>query len=411
MAIDEKFRLESVLTALSRALDLASSGLSSHHEMVAIAAHRLGRSVGMSGRDLEDLCCAALLHDIGSSTNIDCLRTERLDGEESAEIHAHAVIGARRLRSSALLSPYFQLVEQHHARWDGRHGLGLQGTEIPLGSRVIHLADRFCSILSRSRGTQNAVQNALRSLASGTNTAYDPRLVEALRDIASSEAFVLDLTSGYGASMIAQLPLPSASLVTVDALIDIAQVFAEVIDAKSAFTNRHSARVAFIASALASEFGFSSVETRHFAIAGLLHDIGKLVVPSEVLESPRGLSPDEVAMMRTHPYYTLHILGSIDGFEVLARWAAYHHERLDGRGYPFRLSEPDLPLGARIISVADIVAALSEDRPYRSAMHEREVRAELLARVSDGALDGSVVRMALNMLPELRGVWPGRRAS
>ncbi|MGC8574942.1 MAG: HD-GYP domain-containing protein [Caldisericum sp.] len=103
-------------------------------------------------------------------------------------------------------------------------------------------------------------------------------------------------------------------------------------------------------------------------IAGYLHDLGKLAVPKEILEKPDKLSTEEFNVVKSHTYYTYRILSCIPNFETINRWASFHHERLDGSGYPFRLSAFDLPLGSRIMAVADVFTALTEDRPYRAGM-------------------------------------------
>src|SRR3990167_2949515 len=119
-------------------------------------------------------------------------------------------------------------------------------------------------------------------------------------------------------------------------------------------------------------------------IAALLHDIGKLSVPDEILEKPGGLSTEEFNIMRGHTYFTYHILNSIDGFDTISEWAAFHHEKLNGRGYPFHLKEGQLSIGSRIMAVSDKFSALSEDRPYRKSLTNNEIIANLNIMVDSG---------------------------
>ena len=109
-------------------------------------------------------------------------------------------------------------------------------------------------------------------------------------------------------------------------------------------------------------------------IAGLLHDLGKLAIPNEILEKPEKLTEEEYLLIKQHTYYTYRILQGIDNFEKIAQWAAYHHETLDGTGYPFRISEDSLSLGSKILAVADVFTALTEDRPYRESLSEEKVK-------------------------------------
>jgi HD-GYP domain-containing protein (c-di-GMP phosphodiesterase class II) len=126
-------------------------------------------------------------------------------------------------------------------------------------------------------------------------------------------------------------------------------------------------------------------------IAGLLHDLGKLQIPDEILESPGALADSEQATIRSHSYETFQILRSIDGLGEIADWAAYHHESLNGNGYPFRLRGRDLTVEARIIRVADIFQAMAQDRPYRGPMSPARILEHLLLLAERGELDTRVV--------------------
>src|SRR5262249_26032118 len=144
--------------------------------------------------------------------------------------------------------------------------------------------------------------------------------------------------------------------------------FAEVIDAKSPYTYRHSMGVASAAVQISEELGLAPNTVTMVRRAALLHDVGKLSVSNAILEKPGKLDESEWAIMKLHPVYTEKILKNIAGFEHLAFIAGAHHERLDGKGYPNGLGADDLPLPARIICVADVYQALSEKRPYRDSL-------------------------------------------
>ena len=131
-------------------------------------------------------------------------------------------------------------------------------------------------------------------------------------------------------------------------------------------------------------------------IAGLLHDLGKLVVPNAILEKPAGLTPNEFAVIKQHTYYTYSTLGTIAGMRQIAEWAAFHHERLDGAGYPFRRDGPSISLGSRIMCVADVFTALAEDRPYRKGMTPERVTGIMQDMASRGLQDRRIVQMLLD---------------
>ena len=147
----------------------------------------------------------------------------------------------------------------------------------------------------------------------------------------------------------------------------------KLIDFRRPFTAMHSAGVAESAVFLARKAGMSEEECARMRIAGNLHDIGKLRVPREILEKPGKLTDREFNIMKEHAYYSYRILSRVSGFEDIAAWAAFHHEKLDGSGYRFHLDKAKIPLGSRIMAVADIFSATTEDRPYRKGMEKERV--------------------------------------
>jgi putative nucleotidyltransferase with HDIG domain len=178
---------------------------------------------------------------------------------------------------------------------------------------------------------------------------------------------------------------------SLDDAINIAEIFATIIDRMSSFTATHSRSVAKIAAFLAEIKGFSADEVKNMKIAGLLHDLGKLAIPNEILEKPGKLNNGEVVIIRQHTYYTYRILEQIDNFDTIAKWAAYHHETLDGQGYPFRIKEESIPLGSKIVAVADIFVALTENRPYRENLSEIKVKSIIFKMAENGKIDKSIV--------------------
>lgn len=163
----------------------------------------------------------------------------------------------------------------------------------------------------------------------------------------------------------------------------------------------HSAGVAASARKLAEIIGMSKKECRMIEIAGNLHDIGKLVVPNSILEKPGRLTDAEFNIIKEHPYYTRMILSDIDGFERITEWAGNHHEKLNGRGYPRHLSADDLDIGARIMAVADIFSAITEDRPYRKGMDRKQAMDIMDENVKFGAISGEIVQLLRDHYDEI----------
>jgi putative nucleotidyltransferase with HDIG domain len=153
----------------------------------------------------------------------------------------------------------------------------------------------------------------------------------------------------------------------------ICEAFADVVDAKSPYTFRHSLGVTDAAVGIAQRLGLTSARVDFVRRAALLHDLGKLSVPNTILDKPGKLDPGEWQAMRDHPVQTRRILERVSAFRELALVAGEHHEKLDGSGYPNRLTAEHLSLESRIVAVADVYSALSEDRPYRAGLDLEQI--------------------------------------
>jgi len=182
----------------------------------------------------------------------------------------------------------------------------------------------------------------------------------------------------------------------IDEIIKLTKIFANIIDFRSPFTANHSAGVAKTAEKLAELSGFSKNECNMMLVAGYLHDLGKLAMRSEVLEKPSKLSAEEFNEIRSHTFYTYRLLQTIKGFETINIWASLHHEKLNGKGYPFNLTAKSIPLGSRIMAVADIFTAITEDRPYRKGMTKEQVITVLNSMVNNQSISSYVVSILID---------------
>ena len=181
----------------------------------------------------------------------------------------------------------------------------------------------------------------------------------------------------------------------------IGELFRNIIDFRSRFTSTHSSGVAECASTLSRIFGFSDMEVSLMNVAGSFHDIGKLAVPNSILEKPDKLTEEEYAVMRQHTHFTFSILNTIGGLQQIAEWAAFHHERLNGSGYPFHHKADKISTGSRIMAVADTFTAVAEDRPYRKGMQREEIEKILKKRADMNLLDKRIVDLLLENYGEV----------
>lgn len=167
--------------------------------------------------------------------------------------------------------------------------------------------------------------------------------------------------------------------------------FARAVDAKSPYTKGHSDRVTAYALHLAQALGLSRADKEVLWSGGCLHDIGKISVPDAVLNKSGRLTPEEFDLIKQHPVDGVRMVESLQSLRASLPIIRWHHERLDGAGYPDGLRGDEIPLLVRVVSVADVYDALASDRPYRPAMPHTECLATMRASAASGGLDPDLV--------------------
>ena len=414
-ALAAPIRVSEIISTLSFALDLTEGQPIGHSIRSCVFGMHLAKEIGLPLDEQGDLYYALLMKDAGCSTNAskmfqilgtDDIRAKRdvkttdwtKVGWESLEYAlAHVRTGAPFLERVRTL---FDLAVNHKKNsqemvqircergaaiarriglseatasaihsldelWNGAgHPQGLRGKQIPLLARILNLAqtvDVFYSAYDAAAAVKVAKERSGRW--------FDPDLVKAAESLAHSGALWTGLADENLVQKVASLePKHRQMTVTEDSIDRICMAFAEVIDAKSPFTYRHSNGVADAAVEIGQWFGMNPRSLKMLRRAALLHDIGKLSVPNSVLEKPAKLTSDEWTVVKSHPYYTFEILKKIPGFERLSQDAAAHHEKLDGSGYWRGWGAEQLSRFARILAVADIFDALHAKRPYRDGI-------------------------------------------
>ena len=383
--------LITTLTGLARAGDLNDLQFLSHAERVTYIAFRLGQKLQLPQGDLEDLILSALVHDLGISTTGEKLKLADLQPQQGM-VSAHCRRGYELLKPTKLFGNLAKNVLEHHDYYK---------PDLRMIPAIIHLADRLDMMIQKDRYYLWQKDDILAYFRSKKGTIFHPDVVEALEGLALIPSFWLDLQYGNYAPIQKEL-LSFRHMLTLDELEEIAHLVATIVDSKSPFTGTHSQGVTRIAGFLGAAMGMSEHKVRLIRVAGLLHDIGKLAIPDEILMHPGALDKKQRAVMKQHTYHTYYLIGSIGpGVQHIQRWAAYHHERLDGTGYPFALSAPDLEPEARLMAVADITQALLESRPYRDGLSHETVKRILRNNVDANHIDGEITALAIQHLDEL----------
>lgn len=395
--------LSDLINCMSNTIDLVSPVLADHHSRVGLVAYALACQLGLPEEQRIDLHFAGNLHDIGALSLTDRVRLLSFDG---CEPHQHAETGALLLEMFSPLARLGEMVRYHHVKWNDGAGEQQQGKAVPLGSHILHLADRISVLIGTMDGINLLVRipDIRARIETASGTMFSPVLVEAFNDLSCKESFWLGLAfPGHSRSFDQRAHLRTVRLDT-DGILGLSRMFARIIDFRSRFTATHSSGVAASAESLARLSGRPAEECSHMRIAGLLHDLGKLAVPAELLEKPAELTAEERAVIRCHTYFTRRALENIGSFETITAWGANHHERIDGTGYPYHVGGGDLSLGSRIMAVSDVFTAITEDRPYRAGMDRPSAQNVLYGMVSQTALDADIVDLLMNNYDELNAV-------
>ncbi len=169
------------------------------------------------------------------------------------------------------------------------------------------------------------------------------------------------------------------------------------LDARDDYTAEHSSEVLSLVMAVSEDVGLDAKETLHVADVALLHDIGKIGIPNEILDKPSALDDAEWEVMRRHPLIGERILNEVPGFEVVANAVRHEHERWDGSGYPDGLKGEQIPMASRIVLACDAYHAMTSDRPYREALSDAQAREQLKSN-SGTQFDPQIVEALLAAL-------------
>lgn len=394
-----KVNLFDFIISFSEAIDLISPLVSNHHFKVAYIAYMIGSELRLFPEALNELVLAGALHDIGAIS-----LKERLDALhfEVENPYHHAEMSYLLLRSYGPFAQIATMVRFHHVPWNGGKGLEFNGNEVPLGSHILHLADRVAVLTGNNQQeVLGKSKYIIKQIQDESGKLFMPELVEAFKELASKESFWLEAASPSIRSILRGKVMLPVVEVAMEGLTEIAKLFSHIIDFRNRFTATHSSGVAASAEYLARLCGFSGRECQMMRVAGYLHDLGKLAVPVEILEKNGQLSREEFEIIKSHPYFTYRILEPFKNLEEIAIWASFHHEKLDGSGYPFHLKAYDLPLGSRIMSVADVFCAITEDRPYRKGMPKEQVVKVLDDMVKNLSLDPYIVEILKSNFDEV----------
>ncbi len=382
---------------VTKALDYVGVEDKSHGRRVGLICHRIAHLLGWDQERRHFVLLTGMLHDCGvSSTETHKKLIEELEWSEADD---HCIRGEFFLESFSPFKDFAETIRFHHTRW----------SELPESlddsikeyTNLIFLADRLDVAYVQFRENNPAHKALLhkgdivQQLKAYTGTLFAEHLFQALQKAAKRDSFWLELQDDYLDEVLFETlsSLDYTMRLGFDEIEALGELISQIVDIKSPFTHYHSLRVADLTYTLSGLLGYDHYNRRILRIAGLLHDVGKLRTPDNILEKPSTLTPDELAQMHSHPLDSKHVLQALFPNTPIAQWAAEHHEKLDGSGYPFGWSGERIDEPTRILTICDIFQALCQERPYRDRLSADEVIRIMDDMEAHGEIDSTIYHL------------------
>ncbi len=377
------------VTALSFALDFLEFGLrrsvTNHGKRVALLAVYIGEELALDQPDLFDLYACSMLHDNGVTHKVyNALSEDGLRQLESAV--SHCVTGESNLSRFPFMKKRDNVILYHHEAYDGSGFFKKQGAEIPLFSQIIAAADTAEILYSGGAD----VYDITKAVREDSGKRFDPDIAQALERTIRVPAHWLSLNDIFIAGEIGKIVPVFDEKVSLDEVIAISDIMSRIIDSKSPFTGMHSKGLAEKTAHMADFYGLDHEHKKKLIIAADMHDVGKLAIPNSIIDKPGRLTPEEFSVIQSHPYYTRKVFEAVRGLEDVCEWSSNHHEKLNGKGYPYARSKETLSFESQLLACLDIYQALTEKRPYRDEMEPRKAASIMEEMVQNGEISAMI---------------------
>lgn len=391
---DVSVDLRRVLFEIAYALDAVGVDDIYHGHRVAYIAYRCAQRMGWNEHRCQMVFSLGLIHDCGVSESSEAIQL--LSQLVPRNTRSHCIKGFELLQACRPLSSLAMPILLHHTWWQELRQLNTADEDTKQYASLLFLADRLdylhgnYALDSYGNITESSKLNIRGELEANAGTMFEPNQVAAMSELIACDDFWFSMEARHIESLSNTFMPLYHHPIGIDESIEVAELFAQIVDAKSSFTFQHSWHVAQLAEFLAEKLGYSPRTRKMLYLAGLIHDIGKLKTPSAILHKPSELSSEEYACIKRHATDSRHAIERMFTNQQIVEWAANHHERLDGSGYPLGLSADQLDEPSRLIAVTDVFQALTQSRPYRKGLpldHAIEIIEKM---VQENQLDGRV---------------------
>lgn len=379
---------------MRRALNTLDYRLIDHGERVAYIVLKLfEKDVNYSHEQLVKICYLTLFHDIGAykTEDLDALtNSDSLFQFEVAQTIHHSIYGFLFLKEHEFFEEFADAVLFHHLFYDKLLETDCMNKEI---ASAIFLADRLDMLMMRGR-----VKTPTQAIDFLRNGVFNQKLAYLLGELEEEEGTITKvLDRSYLRELVDFLNNIKPNSKRTQALVHI---LPHAIDFRSEHTVTHTTATVKISVMLANYCGLTEEEVTNVYLGALLHDVGKISVTTAILEKDSKLSDNEFNAMKDHVVLTEYILHGCVSEQVL-HIASRHHEKLDGTGYPKKITEKELTLADRIVAVGDILSALMGKRSYKDPFPEEKVKAIVMDLAENGKLCKEVINQAMIHYKEL----------
>lgn len=388
---------ENILGLIRRSCNYVDDRLMDHGYRVACMVSQLLEPMdGYNAGEKRDICLLAMLHDIGAYKTEEIAEMVRF---ETQNIWEHSIYSALFLRYFSPLAKWSDVVLYHHMPWESLKDRADVSDENKELAQMIHITDRI-DIYMESESADPI--RCAASLELGRGTRFSPRILDLVLSgnlLRSAADTVLNASAEEGGTppclrCICELPFSQEDINGYLIML----IF--LIDFRSRYTVTHTITTTTISYQLAKRSGLSGEELSQIVCGALLHDLGKIGIPVEILEFPGKLSPQAMNIMRTHINLTEQIFdGDIE--DSIQKISLRHHEKLDGSGYPRGLTAKDLSVSQRIVAIADIVSALAGTRSYKKSYSKERIVGILEQMRDSGSIDRTIVDLMIAEFDEI----------
>ncbi|MCR5213968.1 MAG: HD domain-containing protein [Eubacterium sp.] len=397
-----KIDLNEILYAVSAGLDAVEHELigirKGHCKRIAAMSIMLGKAIGLSPDDLVDLAAFSILHDNAltqvNQEEIGLRKYNAAGGYSVRDFNfRRCVIGEQNTKYMPFRTNNRDVILLHHENADGSGPQGRTYDRTPIKAQIIHLSDCLDNNFDLTAVNRDNYGAIIYYVKSNSGSMFSKEIVDCFTKFFKVK-HLNNLTFTNIDNFLSKATKHFNDEYTPQEVYNLATLLAMIIDFKSHYTCKHSSGVAVNCKKMAEFYKFPPEKLTKFYLAGALHDVGKLMIPNEILQKPGKLDDREYEIMKQHVVYTYEILKNIKGMNDILIWAAHHHEKLDGSGYPFGLTKDDLSMEERLMTCCDIYQALTEERAYKAGFSHEKAIEIMRGMVIEGKIDNSIL---LNM--------------